>query len=154
MSTRLAALATPLLLLTACSEQSTSPAANANTVAVSAARGGAPKFWETGATVAWNELADRLIARRLANAQRVDVYLALAQMRAAQAAEAGNQPRPAGIFRDENARWPQKRIDDLADPQCELLHPAGHTGAHRRLVDIDLRLLQGRFGARLLRRQQ
>ena len=94
MRTRLAALATPLLLLTACSEQSTSPAANVNTVAASAARGGAPKFWETGATVAWNELADRLIARRLPNALRVDVYLALAQMRAAQAAEAGNQPHP------------------------------------------------------------
>jgi hypothetical protein len=94
MRTRLAALATPLLLLTACSDQSTSPAADANTVAASAARGGAPKFWETGATVAWNELADRLIARRLPNALRVDVYLALAQMRAAQAAEAGNQPHP------------------------------------------------------------
>jgi hypothetical protein len=94
MRTRLAALATPLLLLTACSEQSTSPAANANTVGASAARGGAPKFWENGATVAWNELADRLIARRLPNALRVDTYLALAQMRAAQAAEAGNQPHP------------------------------------------------------------
>ena len=94
MRTRLAALATPLLLLTACSEQSTSPAANAKMVAASAERGGAPKFWETGATVAWNELADRLIARRLANAQRVDVYLSLAQLRAAQAAEAGNQPHP------------------------------------------------------------
>ena len=94
MRTRLAALATPLLLLTACSEQSTSPTANATTVAASAARGGAPKFWETGATVAWNELADRLIARRLPNALRVNVYLALAQMRAAQAAEAGNGPHP------------------------------------------------------------
>ena len=94
MRTGLAALATPLLLLTACSDQSTSPSANPNTVAASAARGGAPKFWETGATVAWNELADRLIARRLPNALRVDVYLALAQMRAAQAAEAGNQPHP------------------------------------------------------------
>jgi hypothetical protein len=94
MTTRLAALATLLLLLTGCSEQSTSPAANASTVAASTARGGAPKFWETGAAVAWNALADRLIARRLPNALRVDVYLALAQMRAAQAAEAGNEPHP------------------------------------------------------------
>ncbi len=94
MRNRLTALATLLLLLTACSEQSTSPAPKANTVAANAARGGAPKFWETGATVAWNELADRLLARRPSNALRVDVYLALAQMRAAQAAEAGNQPHP------------------------------------------------------------
>ena len=94
MSTRLAALASPLLLLAACSDQPTSPAANANTVAVSAARGGAPKFWETGATVAWNELADRLIARRPTNVFRMDTYLALAQLRAAQAAEAGTGPHP------------------------------------------------------------
>jgi hypothetical protein len=56
--------------------------------------GGAPKFWETGATVAWNELADRLLARRPTSAIRVDVYLALAQLRGAEAAEAGTQPHP------------------------------------------------------------
>ena len=56
--------------------------------------GGAPKFWETGATVAWNELADRLLARQPTNALRVDVYLALAQFRAAEAAQTGTRPHP------------------------------------------------------------
>jgi hypothetical protein len=92
MRTRLTALAIPLLLLAACSEQPTSPATG--TAGVSAAAGGAPKFWETGATVAWNELADRLLARRPTSAIRVDVYLALAQLRAAEAAQAGTQPPP------------------------------------------------------------
>ena len=64
MRTGLAALATPLLLLTACSDQSTSPSANPNTVAASAARDGAPKFWETGATVANRQ------GRRMENRER------------------------------------------------------------------------------------
>jgi len=93
MRTRLTALATPLLLLAGCSDQATSPATTVS-ASPTLSVGGAPKFWKTGATVAWNELADRLIARRLPNALRVDVYLALAQMRAAQAAEAGNKPHP------------------------------------------------------------
>jgi PAP2 superfamily len=92
MRTRIAALAIPLLLLAACSEQPTAPASS--TGGVSAAAGGAPKFWETGAAVAWNELADRLLARRPTSAIRVNVYLALAQLRAAEAAEAGTQPHP------------------------------------------------------------
>ena len=93
MRTRLTSLAVPLVLFAACSEQPTSPAGN--TAGASAAlSGGAPKFWETGATVAWNELADRLLARRPTTALRVDVYLALAQLRAAEAAEAGTQPHP------------------------------------------------------------
>jgi membrane-associated phospholipid phosphatase len=56
--------------------------------------GGAPKFWETGASVAWNELADQLIARRPTSASRVFSYLSLAQLRAAEAAAAGTQPHP------------------------------------------------------------
>ena len=93
MRSRLTSLAVPLVLLAACSEQPTAPAGS--TVGASAAlRGGAPKFWETGATVAWNELADRLLARRPTNALRVDVYLALAELRAAEAAQAGTQPHP------------------------------------------------------------
>src|SRR5512138_841594 len=80
-------------LLAACSEQPIAP--TRSWVATSAAvAGGAPKFWETGATVAWNELADRLLARRPSNAGRVDTYLALAQFRAAQAAAAGTRPHP------------------------------------------------------------
>jgi hypothetical protein len=93
MRTRLASLVVPLLLLTACSEEPSAP--TTSTADASAAlRGGAPKFWETGATVAWNELADRLLARRPNSGLRVDVYLALAQLRAAEAAEAGTQPHP------------------------------------------------------------
>ena len=93
MRPRLTALAIPVLLFAACSEQ---PIAPADSTAGTSAdlSGGAPKFWETGATVAWNELADRLLARRPSNAGRVDVYLALAQLRAAEAAQAGTQPHP------------------------------------------------------------
>ena len=94
MKTRLTALATPLLLLAGCSDQATSPAATTLAASPTLSVGGAPKFWETGATVAWNELSDRLLARRVANAQRVDVYLALAQLRAAQAAEASTKAHP------------------------------------------------------------
>jgi hypothetical protein len=93
MRTRLASLVVPLVMLAACSEQPTSP--TGSTAGTSAAlTGGTPKFWETGATVAWNDLADRLLARRPTSALRVDAYLALAQLRAAEAAEAGTQPHP------------------------------------------------------------
>ena len=94
MKTRLAAVATPLLLLAACSDQATSPRTDRFVTTAALSDGGAPKFWETGAAVAWNELADRLIARRIANAQRVDTYLSLAQLRAAQAAEDATKAHP------------------------------------------------------------
>lgn len=93
MRTPFTALALPLLLLAGCSEQPTSPAAS-SLAASAAMAGGAPMFWETGATVAWNELADRLLARRPTSALRVDTYLALAQLRAAEAAAAGTRPHP------------------------------------------------------------
>lgn len=93
MRTRLTSLAVPLLLLAACGEQPSAPTTSTADGSV-ALRGGAPKFWATGATVAWNELADRLLARRPSNAGRVDVYMALAQWRAAEAARAGTQPHP------------------------------------------------------------
>jgi hypothetical protein len=89
----------PLLLVialafaSACDQpQPTAPASTAGDI--SATTGGAPKFWETGATVAWNDLADRLLARRPTSALRVDVYLALAQLRAAEAAQASTRPHP------------------------------------------------------------
>ena len=82
-------------LLAACSEQ---PVAPSSTTAAggdaTALVGGAPKFWETGATVAWNDFADRLIARRPSNAIRINTYLALAQFRAAEAALATGGPHP------------------------------------------------------------
>jgi membrane-associated phospholipid phosphatase len=93
MRTRLTSLAVPIVLLAACSEDPVAPSSTA--VGTSAAlAGGAPKFWETGATVAWNELADQLLARRPTSAFRVDVYLALAQLRAAEAAQAAVRPHP------------------------------------------------------------
>jgi hypothetical protein len=91
MQTRLTALVIPVLLLAACSQEPIAPDSAAGRAALSS---GAPKFWETGATVAWNEVADRLLARRPTNALRVDTYLALAQLRAAEAAKAGAQPHP------------------------------------------------------------
>lgn len=91
MRTRLTALVIPVLLLAACREEPIAPDDAAGRAALSS---GAPKFWETGATVAWNELADRLLARRPTSALRVDAYLALAQLRAAEAAKAGAQPHP------------------------------------------------------------
>ena len=64
MRTRLTTLALLSVLLAACSDDPVAPAGS--TVGTPAElRGGAPKFWETGATVAWNELADRLIALAL-----------------------------------------------------------------------------------------
>ena len=93
MRTRLPSLAVLFVLLAACSEEPVG--VTDGMVGPSAAlRGGAPKFWEPGATVAWNELADRLLARRPSNALRVDVYLALAQLRAAEAAQASTPRHP------------------------------------------------------------
>lgn len=93
MRTGLALLAVPVVLLAACSEEPSAPASEAVRASATLV-GGAPKFWESGATVAWNELADRLMARRPSNALRVDVYLALAQLRAAEAASQGTSPHP------------------------------------------------------------
>ena len=46
----------------------------------------AVKFWEVGASAAWNQLATSLEARRQIDATRLYVYLSLAQFRAAEAA--------------------------------------------------------------------
>jgi PAP2 superfamily protein len=93
MRTRFTALAVPLVLLAACSEQPIAP--TSSTVGTSAAlAGGAPKFWETGATVAWNELADRLLARRFPTPALVHTYLSLAQFKAAEAAAASTNLHP------------------------------------------------------------
>lgn len=93
MRIRLTSLAVSLVLLAACSEEPVAPASS-TAGGPAALASGAPKFWETGAAIAWNDLADRLLARRPTSAIRVDVYLALAQLRAAEAAEAGTQPHP------------------------------------------------------------
>lgn len=55
----------------------------------------AVKFWEVGATVAWNEHATTLAATRVTDANRLYAYLSLAQLRAAEAAAAMPGPHPA-----------------------------------------------------------
>jgi hypothetical protein len=47
----------------------------------------AVKFWEAGATVAWNATATSLAATRTIDATRLYAYLSLAQLRAAEAAK-------------------------------------------------------------------
>jgi membrane-associated phospholipid phosphatase len=54
----------------------------------------AVKFWEAGATVAWNETATSLTATRVTDAVRMYAYLSLAQVRAAEAANAAPGPHP------------------------------------------------------------
>jgi len=57
----------------------------------------AVKFWEAGATVRWNELATDLAVAAPApgiNATRLYAYLALAQFRAVEAAQAAPGPHP------------------------------------------------------------
>src|SRR6058998_3743551 len=68
------------------------PVASTATVAFSAV-----KFWEVGATVSWNQLASDLAAAAPApgiNVRRLSAYLALAQLRAAEAAQAAPGPHP------------------------------------------------------------
>ncbi len=68
------------------------PVASTATVSFSAV-----KFWEAGATVSWNQLATDLATAAPApgiNATRLYVYLALAQLRAAEAAQAAPGPHP------------------------------------------------------------
>ena len=96
MTTRLtAAIGATMIVLSACNDTTAPPTtAMPGGTSTQALRGGAPKFWETGATVRWNELADQLAARRPSNAARLFTYLALAQFRAAEAAGVGHRPHP------------------------------------------------------------
>ena len=54
----------------------------------------AVKFWEAGATVAWNATATSLAATRVIDAGRLYAYLSLAQLRAAEAANSVPGPHP------------------------------------------------------------
>ena len=54
----------------------------------------AVKFWEAGATVAWNERANDLAALRVIDGLRLFAYLGMAQFRAAEAARAMPGPHP------------------------------------------------------------
>jgi hypothetical protein len=88
--TRALAIAAGALLAAACSEPgapATGPAAGTS------ADASAVKFWDAGATAAWNELATALADQTPIDAVRLYAYLSLAQFRAAEAAEA-TQPHP------------------------------------------------------------
>lgn len=59
-------------------------------------RDGAVKFWDANAAANWNEIATSLAARRTVNANRLYLYLSLAQYRAAEDAEA-IRPHPPTV---------------------------------------------------------
>jgi membrane-associated phospholipid phosphatase len=54
----------------------------------------AVKFWDANATVAWNKAATDLAAVQVVSSGRVHAYLSLAQLRAAEAAQAEPGPHP------------------------------------------------------------
>jgi hypothetical protein len=94
MFKRMLVLGPAALLAAACSidgpNPNDAPVASTATVAFSTV-----KFWEAGATVSWNQLATDLAVAAPApgiNATRLYAYLALAQFRAAEAAQAAPGP--------------------------------------------------------------
>ena len=96
MFKRILLLGPAALLAAACVNDRPHPTAvdvaSTATVAFSAV-----KFWEAGATVRWNELATDLTTAASApgiNAIRLYTYLSLAQLRAAEAAQAAPGPHP------------------------------------------------------------
>jgi hypothetical protein len=78
-------------LLAACGETGTNPSDGAaslsSTPAVETAAS-ATKFWDANATANWTDVATSLAARRAVDVGRLYAYLSLAQLRAAEAAEA------------------------------------------------------------------
>ena len=96
---RLPTRALPLIaiavLAAGCGEVTSTPSSPLSPPAQSAAS--AVKFWDVGASAAWNERATVMLfslpSTRPVNAARVYAYLSLAQFRAAEAAEA-IQPHP------------------------------------------------------------
>ena len=93
MRKHLIALLPAVLLAAACGQDSPDavapvPRAGARPTA------NAVKFWEAGATVAWNEMATTLAAARVIGASQFYLYLSMAQYRAAEAAQAVPGPHP------------------------------------------------------------
>ena len=82
------ALVASAAFVTACADPSAPVAANGSMDASARAEQSAPKFWETNAAANWNELATSLNTRRPSNAARLYAYLSLAQLRAAEDADA------------------------------------------------------------------
>ena len=68
-------------------------------------------------------------------------------------AEAGLQASLAGAFGDQDPGRTHDRIDDIAHPQRELLHPPAHAGTDDRLFQLHFGLGQRGFGAGLLGRE-
>src|SRR5690348_14944740 len=81
------------LIAAACGGDESTTAARPITATQTAAFD-AVKFWEAGATVAWNATATSLAVARVVDANRMYAYLALAQFRAAEAANAAPGPHP------------------------------------------------------------
>lgn len=75
-----------------CGETNTAPRGTGTEAANSSV-----KFWESGATASWNELATSLAARRMVNTNRLYVYLSLAQLRATEAATAIHPHPPTSV---------------------------------------------------------
>jgi membrane-associated phospholipid phosphatase len=85
------ALTTMASLAVAACDTGTGPDAAPTTAGLEAS---AVKFWETGATVAWNALAVDLTRATAVDAGRLHLYLGLAQLRAAEAAKASSAAHP------------------------------------------------------------
>jgi membrane-associated phospholipid phosphatase len=86
------ALATMASLAVGACDTRTGPDATGSVTAE--ANVSAVKFWEAGATVAWNALAVDLTRTAAVDAGRLHLYLGLAQLRAAEAAEATSASHP------------------------------------------------------------
>src|SRR5258708_3029267 len=65
--------------------------------------------------------------------------------------ETGLQGLITGSLGDQDAGWTHQGIDDVADPQRELLHPSVHPGTDHRLVQLDLTLSKFGLGGSFLR---
>jgi hypothetical protein len=89
---RMLALATVASLAVGACDTRTGPDVTGSVT--SEANVSAVKFWEAGATVAWNALAVDLTRTTAVDAGRLHLYLGLAQLRAAEAAEATSVPHP------------------------------------------------------------
>src|SRR5438128_829109 len=96
MFNRILLLGPAALLAAACSIDRPYPT-DASVAANTSVAFSAVKFWDAGATVGWNQLATDLTTAAPApgiNAIRLYTYLSLAQLRAAEAAQAAPGPHP------------------------------------------------------------
>jgi len=96
MLKRMLLLGTAVLVPAACSIDRPHPT-DASVAANTSVAFSAVKFWEAGATVSWNQLATDLATAAPApgvNTIRLYTYLSLAQLRAAEAAQAAPGPHP------------------------------------------------------------